>query len=377
MQTNLQSGSLRIHAWIFSKEHKRATRITRWLMTAAVYLICLLISVYSTHRGMAYRTGVLVLWVYILGGMAGFYFLLRSGLSERTRDPSLAFAQSVFAIIAILISYATFSELRGAILILLPLVLVFGMLSLKPIQSTWLSLVAILGLGLLMVVMSALFPQRFPARLEAIFFLMLGTVLMMMSWIAKRIDDLREDLRQQRSALSEALLHVQELAVRDELTTLFNRRHMYQALGILKKQFLRTGRPFCIAMLDIDYFKQINDTHGHQAGDEILRGFAAQAQDALREIDVLGRWGGEEFLLVFPETSLPKALIVLGRLHERIEQAALSTTVPELRISFSAGLIQHETSMELQSLLECVDAALYQAKQQGRNRTVVWRSENS
>lgn len=377
MQTDRQGVRCRIHAWIFSQDRKRATRITRWLMTSAVYLLCLLISVYANYQGMAQRGGVLLLWVYIPCGMAVLYFLLRSGLSERSRDPSLAFAQSAFAIVAILIAYATFSEIRGVILLLLPLVLVFGMLALRPVQSTRLSLLAILGLGLLMLLMSAAFPQRFPAHLEAIAFLMLGAVLLMMSWIAKRIDDLRENLRQQRSALSEALAQVHELAVRDELTTLFNRRHMVQALEILRKQFLRSGRVFCVAMLDIDYFKQINDTHGHQAGDEILRGFAAQAQDALREIDVLGRWGGEEFLLAFPETSLPKALIVLERLHERITQVALSSSVPELRISFSAGLIQHESGMEMQNLLECVDAALYQAKNQGRNRTVVWRKEKS
>lgn len=364
------------YALIFSTDSKRATRIARWMMTAAVYAICLLISVYAERRGMAHSTAARVLWWYIGLGMSSLYFFLRSGLSERTRDPSLAFEQSLFAIIAILISYFTFSEIRGTILILLPLVLVFGMLLLKPAQTTWLSLIAISILGLLMVLMSAKFPQRFPPHLEAISFLMLGSVLLMMSWIATRISGLREHLRQQRAALSEALQRVHDLAVRDELTTLFNRRYMHQALANSRKQYLRNGREFCIAMIDIDNFKQINDKHGHLAGDEVLSGFASHAQDALRETDILGRWGGEEFLLIFPETDQRQALVVLDRLHDTIARSALSAAAPGLRISFSAGLIQHEADLELPGLLERVDAALYQAKKEGRKRTVVWQAEN-
>lgn len=376
MQTRLQKITDGAYALIFSADSKRATRIARWAMTAAVYAICMLISAYAERHGMAHATAARVLWVYIGLGMGLLYFFLRSGLSERTRDPSLAFEQSLFAIIAILISYFTFSEIRGTILILLALVLVFGMLSLRPAQTTRLCLIAISILGLLMALMSTKDPQRFPPHLEAISFLMLGSVLLMMSWIATRIWGLRERLRQQRTALSEALQRVHDLAVRDELTTLFNRRYMQQALASARKQYLRNGREFCIAMIDIDYFKQINDSHGHQAGDEVLSGFASHAQDALRETDILGRWGGEEFLLIFPETDREQALVVLGRLHDTIAQIALSATVPELRISFSAGLIQHEADMELQSLLERVDVALYQAKSEGRNRTVIWQMEN-
>ena len=373
MRLLFQSMANKIFVLIFSADAKRSLRITRWLMTTATYGICLGLSAHLASLRMAETNDVAGLWIYILCGMGLFYFLIRSGASMRLADPSLAFAQCLFAIGAILYSYFTVGEIRGAVLILLPLVLVFGMLALPPEQTTILSLIALLALGVLMIVTSHFFPQRFPAHIEKIYFSLLAPVLLSMSWIARQIANLRERLRRQRTELSAALQKVNDLAIRDELTGLFNRRYMHEVLGTLSKQSLRTTRNFCIALIDLDHFKQVNDTYGHQTGDEVLCGFAKHALIALRETDILGRWGGEEFLLIFPETDQQQASAVMTRLHCYLGQSPLSVTIPELRICFSAGLILHDVAVDTQNMLEYADVALYKAKQEGRNHTVIWK----
>lgn len=373
MRLLFQSMASKIFVLIFSADAKRSIRITRWLMTTATYGICLGLSAHLASLGIAEKNDVAGLWIYILCGMSFFYFLLRSGISTRFADPSLAFAQCLFAVGAILYSYFTVGEIRGAVLILLPLVMVFGMLSLSPAQTTLLSLIAVFALGSLMVVMSHFFPQKFPAHMERIYFLLLAPVLLSMSWIARQIANLRERLRQQRTELSAALQKVNDLAIRDDLTGLFNRRYMHEVLGNLHKQSLRTTRSFCVALIDLDHFKQVNDQFGHQTGDEVLCGFAKHALIALRETDILGRWGGEEFLLIFPETDEQQANAVMARLHLNLGQSPMSVTIPELRICFSAGLILHDVAVDTQNMLEYADVALYKAKQEGRNCTVIWK----
>jgi diguanylate cyclase (GGDEF)-like protein len=125
-----------------------------------------------------------------------------------------------------------------------------------------------------------------------------------------------------------------------------------------------------IALLDIDFFKQINDRHGHAAGDQVLRSFAAAARACLRADDVLARWGGEEFLLMLREAGEPEAQAVLARIRERVGALRLDG-VPELpRISFSAGLTARRGSEPLADTVNRADKALYEAKSTGRDRVV-------
>jgi diguanylate cyclase (GGDEF)-like protein len=129
--------------------------------------------------------------------------------------------------------------------------------------------------------------------------------------------------------------------------------------------------PPCIALIDIDHFKRINDNHGHAQGDEVLRAFAACASAALRDTDTLGRWGGEEFIVMLPATSIEAAAGVMARVHAQLASVGLDAVHPGLRVTFSAGIAQRGAGEPLAATIERADQAMYAAKQGGRNRSVV------
>jgi diguanylate cyclase (GGDEF)-like protein len=126
----------------------------------------------------------------------------------------------------------------------------------------------------------------------------------------------------------------------------------------------------CLVLLDIDLFKRINDTHGHQAGDIVLRRFAAAGRATLRASDVLARWGGEEFLLMLPDTTPTQAIACVERIRRSVAQLAFDDIAPGLTVTFSAGLSLCTGENQLEAAIEGADQAMYRAKTQGRNCTV-------
>ena len=128
---------------------------------------------------------------------------------------------------------------------------------------------------------------------------------------------------------------------------------------------------FSIAMIDLDFFKRINDTWGHGVGDDVLHGFAESAMKTLRASDVLSRWGGEEFLLLMPETNNGDPAIGLERLRVLLASEMLSVNAADLRVTFSAGLTSYQVGESISDTIQRADKALYVAKAEGRNRTVV------
>ena len=308
---------------------------------------------------------------YMAVGVVTFYALLRSGCTRRAREPGLALEQSFFAISAITVAYVIAGPVRGAVLLLLALVLVFGMFTLTPRQTLLVGAVAISALGAAMAVMSWRDPHEFPPQVQGIQFALAFSVLPTLSLVAHQVSQLRMRLLKQREALHEALARVQELATRDALTGLINRRHMQELLDQEMKRQERSGAAFCVALIDLDHFKQINDTHGHHVGDEVLCGFTQAALEVLRNADIMARWGGEEFLVLFPETRAEQALNGLERLRERLRGAPVSESVAQLSVTFSAGVAEHEHGQTLRQTLERADRALYEAKAGGRNRALL------
>jgi len=158
------------------------------------------------------------------------------------------------------------------------------------------------------------------------------------------------------------------LATRDHLTQCFNRRAMAQRLWDEQQRHERYSRPFTIAILDLDRFKAINDTMGHEAGDIALVGVAAQIRDTLRSQDSLARWGGEEFLVLLPETTEADGLALAQRLRARVE--AHDFHLPGFRVTFSAGVAGAREGESVDDLCRRADQALYQAKE-ARNAVVL------
>ena len=163
---------------------------------------------------------------------------------------------------------------------------------------------------------------------------------------------------------------LREQATRDPLTDISNRRDLLEQGGSELERARRYGRHFSAALLDLDHFKLVNDEHGHAAGDAVIVQMVRLAQSLLRASDLIGRWGGEEFVVLLPETDLAKAAAVLDRIRSALADTKL--TLPgglQLRVTVSVGVAEWTGIEALESLVERADGACYEAKRLGRNRT--------
>ena len=164
-----------------------------------------------------------------------------------------------------------------------------------------------------------------------------------------------------------------EMAVTDSLTGLHNRRYMEMHLATLVEQAAARGKPLALLVLDIDYFKSVNDNHGHDAGDDVLREFALRVRRSIRGIDLACRYGGEEFVVVMPETDMAVAATVAERVRRRIagEPFAIGHQNETLNVTISIGLASLASPSDTAAtILKRADQALYRAKRDGRNRVV-------
>ncbi len=185
---------------------------------------------------------------------------------------------------------------------------------------------------------------------------------------------LRKMLYDRSFELKEANKRIEELAELDDLTGSLNRRSIMRTLDEEISRAHRGGSPCSIALIDIDWFKRINDTYGHPAGDEVLRTFAITVFANIRNIDRFGRFGGEEFLLVLPDTLHETAIRILERLRSIIAELDWSAFAPGMRVTVSAGIVTLNPEETSDAVLARADQALYAAKAQGRNRIVSSRS---
>lgn len=168
---------------------------------------------------------------------------------------------------------------------------------------------------------------------------------------------------------------MENLAHRDELTGLNNRRYFMVQAGAELLRAHRYDRPVSIGMADLDFFKRINDTYGHAAGDAVLKAFARLLLDSVRQTDLVCRYGGEEFAFVFPESTLEEAQVLAERFRQRFSEYDIR--LPDggvVRITLSIGLAD-ASRCSLEQALNRADEALYEAKHQGRNRVVIMASE--
>jgi two-component system cell cycle response regulator len=163
-----------------------------------------------------------------------------------------------------------------------------------------------------------------------------------------------------------------EMAITDALTGLYNRRYMETHVGTLVDQAIARGKPLSVLILDIDYFKSINDTHGHDAGDDVLQDFAIRIRKSIRGIDLACRYGGEEFVVVMPETDMAVATMVAERLRRRIasEPFPIQKGARMIEVTISIGIAALGPADNAAAVIKRADQALYRAKRDGRNRVV-------
>jgi diguanylate cyclase (GGDEF)-like protein len=191
--------------------------------------------------------------------------------------------------------------------------------------------------------------------------------------LERRVLDRTDELARRGEELAQAYQRMEELAMRDGLTGLLNRRAIEQRALAHLAEAERRGLPFALALVDVDHFKALNDAHGHAAGDAGLGHVGRCLSLALREYDAVGRWGGEEFLVLLPGADLSTAAAAAERLREAVELTPLAAgggASLHLTVSVGVAALTAEAS-SLDDLLKAADGALYRAKAAGRNRVLV------
>jgi two-component system, cell cycle response regulator len=187
-----------------------------------------------------------------------------------------------------------------------------------------------------------------------------------------RIKKLQQELGDREKELSQMNDRLLHISMTDGLTGVDNRRALEQRLHEMFEHSLRLHEPIACVMCDIDHFKKVNDTYGHAAGDEVLKQFAQILKDEAREIDRVGRYGGEEFLLLLPGTVLDSAVTFAERVRQRVEEHTFSFEGGTLKRTVSLGVASwpHPKIKGREEMLKAADDALYVAKEMGRNRVI-------
>ncbi len=361
----------RISSWLLGPPGRQRWRVRMTLLAFGIFGVFAVLQHVEVLLGFIDARASAWLTSYCLTGTLVFYLLIRSGWSVRlSSDPSLAFWQILHGVVATVWSYAITGPARGAVLAILVLLLAFSMFGLSVKQSRQLVLGAGVALAVTMAWKSHTDPLGYPPLVEAVGMAFAVIVLTGVSVLSVRMGALRERLRQQKQELEASLAQIRVLATQDELTGLVNRRHVTTLLQGEQLRQQRSGQSMGVVLLDLDHFKRINDSYGHQAGDAALRTFTRAVQPLLRGADVLARWGGEEFLLMLPETGEKEALNCIQRMREGLARASFDAIAPGLRLTFSAGLTVCQAGDSIEAKIELADQALYRAKEAGRNCTV-------
>jgi len=344
--------------------------IKRLLWTLPSYAFAMVVLWVGEWAGVVGLRDALVVSLYSLFGLLLFYGLIRSGLSLRAKEPTLALPHVLFSITTVALSYVIIEVARPMALQWLCLILMFDMRRLTARESM---AAAFFGLALTTAAVLSAHEMGWTTvdpMAEWINGSIAAVSVPVLLVVARTGYRLRQQMFRQREQLAETLSEVQRLSIRDGLTGAFNRAHAQSQLEEEARRQQRHRRPFSLALLDIDHFKRVNDDHGHAVGDAVLKAFVALIQQAVSSVQPLARWGGEEFLLLLPESDLESAVRVMAAVQQAVDSHDWGMVSPGLSVSFSAGVCQHDGTSPLHSTLERADQALYQAKAQGRHRVV-------
>ena len=186
---------------------------------------------------------------------------------------------------------------------------------------------------------------------------------------------LEQEVKERTKDLELANKKLELISKTDELTGLPNRRDMNETIANEMGRSARTHKPFCFIFIDIDHFKNINDTYGHACGDIILKSVAQTIRGLLRKYDVFARYGGEEFLTLLPETDLEGAAVVAERFRKQIEKMTVRYADFTIKITITLGVAKFDHRLGADRSIQMADKALYQGKEGGRNRVIVWKPE--
>lgn len=363
-------------------------------MACACYLssyVLLAIAIFSGEFSIKFDDFKLVVFVFSLLQVV-FFILLRSGLSRRFNDPGMTTTQIVSGILYMsFLMYVGGHEYRSVVMHGYIIVVLFGVFYLSTWGFTIISLTSIVSY---MVAIAGIVYQQgmyYSVNFEVAQFAVFSIVMLFAMYLGGYQARLRRKLREQSKGLIEshlqitqqkealeysqkelqqALYKLGQLAAKDELTGLDNRRQFDEMLKGQISKAETLGISLGLLMLDLDYFKQVNDKYGHIAGDAVLSAFSALGPQCLRRSDFVARYGGEEFVVLIPETDKESLLECAERIGKFTRSLRFNDIDPDLRVTVSIGATLYQRNETMRSLMLRADNALYDAKKQGRDRII-------
>jgi diguanylate cyclase len=346
---------------------QQVLRLRRFFMAGGTYLMFFVLMV------LAWRLNLMAPYLVVEIVAAGvvinlaLYGLFRSGLNLRFRDPSLTALQVVIAIG--LVSYGMYfaDTSRGAFLLVYLVIVLFGVFRLTTRELLFIGVLALCAYGAVILLAWGFKPAATRLEVEMLQWAVLGAVLPWFALMGGYLNGLRKKMRENNLQLQQALSTIQEMSTHDDLTGAYNRRYFMDRLATEKNRSDRGKGNLCVCMIDIDYFKKVNDQFGHPAGDRVLQSFAQVSQTDLRATDCFARYGGEEFVLYLAETPLDGATVMAERIRHRVENTVFPDLGPGRTITASIGIAQYQAPEDIESTLSPADVALYKAKAAGRN----------
>jgi diguanylate cyclase (GGDEF)-like protein len=351
-------------------DERQALRIRRFLMAAATSLLvcatlygCALLGLLPLRAATEATVGIGALVVI-------FYLLFRSGLNLHFPDPSLTTEQ--IGISFLFLAYVMYhaGPAGSALMLFYPVAMLFGALRLDTKRLMALALLAVAAQAT-MLWLSFLRNPGMETRLELTALAVLAVVLPWFALMGGYVNRLRSRLSDSHRRLQGAYDRIELLAVRDELTGVYNRRFLMETLSRERARFERLDVPFAVCLIDVDHFKAVNDAHGHAVGDAVLVQVARVAGTGLRGVDVFGRYGGEEFMLVLPATSLQGARVCAERVRAAIEQAVFQGIPAATPVRVTLGVAEAARGEDIVALVGRADRALYAGKAAGRNQVSI------
>ena len=355
-----------------SRERDRRQRLLWTAATASSYAFDALVLGLFVAAG----TVPLPVFSYFVAGAAAIclttYAVYAGGWNLKVRDQNVIWPQTAAAVVIHLMVVALAPQAAFPLLANLFTVFAFGLIWLSLRTSIVLWVLSIIATGAILLTVGGRAGAATSTPFEVLvtwlcFSAIMGRCLVLSVYA----NDLRARLAEGRRRLAVSLEQIQELVHYDELTKAYNRRTLIQRLEQERSRAERTKAGFSIALMDIDHFKAVNDAHGHAAGDEVLRAYAATVQAAMRDTDVFARYGGEEFLLILTATTPASASVALERIGAGLAERDWPAIAPGLRVTQSVGIAGYRSGESIAQLLKRADEALYEAKGAGRNRAVI------
>ncbi len=338
----------------------------KWLIASTLIAMYFMCNFIFYKMGLVQKSTLLVLAGLIAFGMLSFFLIFKAKLNIHFREQRLKLPIIVVAFCYMLVIFYLDPATQIIFTPFAFIAIAYAMYRVR--TNTMSSVVActLFGFGIVIFLHYRLWHNPALLKLEVMHFFALLLSLPLFIFQINKVQHLNRILRK----ASRKIKYIQADAKRDVLIDCFNRRYMVAALEEQKQLADENSTPLCLAVIDLDHFKKINDELGHLGGDEVLRLFSRIAQENVRAEDIFGRYGGEEFLLIFPTTSLLPALNTSERIRGEVEHFPWNDAL-EHGVSVSIGVTQYIPGESVLELFSRADTAMYLAKQGGRNQVVV------